>query len=61
MSAHPQVAVTGAKHSGLRFWMQRVMKEWMRVQRSVEGSVAVISSALGWGKTKEIAGNHIRW
>jgi CHAD domain-containing protein len=35
MSAHPQVAVTGAKHFGLRFWMQRVLKECARVERDL--------------------------
>ena len=33
MSAHQQVAIAGAKHSGLRHWMQRVLKECTRVQR----------------------------
>ena len=33
MSAHPQVAAEGAKHSGLRHWMQRVLKECARVRR----------------------------
>ena len=35
MSAHPQIAVDSAKHSGLRFWMQRVLKECARVQRDL--------------------------
>lgn len=35
MSAHPQVAVAGAKHSGLRHWMQRVLKECARVQQDL--------------------------
>ena len=34
MSAHPQVALIEAKHSGLRHWMQRVLKQCTQVQRS---------------------------
>src|SRR5712692_695946 len=35
MSAHPQAAVAGAKHSGLRHWMQRVLKECARAERDL--------------------------
>ena len=34
MSAHPQLTVSEAKHSGLRHWMQRVLKQCTQVQRS---------------------------
>lgn len=35
MSAHPQVALAGAKHSGLRHWMQRVLRECARAGRDL--------------------------